>query len=223
MMNKLYDTKILIVEDEIIIADYIEELLLEENFKHITIANNKETALIKMTSFLPDIILMDINLKGENEGISLAKSKNNNATVVFITGQHDLVLMNEALKSNPAAYLTKPIKRLDLLATINLAIYKKQSQIFQFKDGYDIVNLNFSDIRYFVAEGNYVNIYTLTKRFTIRQSLMAVKDKLPTDRFKQTHRSYIVNKNKIERVTSNAVVINGLDIPLSRTYAKQFK
>ena len=222
-MNKLYDTKILIVEDEIIIADYIEELLLEENFKHITIANNKETALIKMASFLPDIILMDINLKGENEGISLAKSKNNNATVVFITGQHDLVLMNEALKSNPAAYLTKPIKRLDLLATINLAIYKKQSQIFQFKDGYDIVNLNFSDIRYFVAEGNYVNIYTLTKRFTIRQSLMAVMDKLPTDRFKQTHRSYIVNKNKIERVTSNAVVINGLDIPLSRTYAKQFK
>ena len=222
-MNKLYDTKILIVEDEIIIADYIEELLLEENFKHITIANNKETALIKMASFLPDIILMDINLKGKNEGISLAKSKNNNATVVFITGQHDLVLMNEALKSNPAAYLTKPIKRLDLLATINLAIYKKQSQIFQFKDGYDIVNLNFSDIRYFVAEGNYVNIYTLTKRFTIRQSLMAVKDKLPTDRFKQTHRSYIVNKNKIERVTSNAVVINGLDIPLSRTYAKQFK
>ena len=157
-MNKLYDTKILIVEDEIIIADYIEELLLEENFKHITIANNKETALIKMTSFLPDIILMDINLKGENEGISLAKCKNNNATVVFITGQHDLVLMNEALKSNPAAYLTKPIKRLDLLATINLAIYKKQSQIFQFKDGYDIVNLNFSDIRYFVADGNYVNI-----------------------------------------------------------------
>jgi len=223
MMNKLYDTKILIVEDEIIIADYIEELLLEENFKHITIANNKETALIKMASFLPDIILMDINLKGENEGISLAKCKNNNATVVFITGQHDLVLMNEALKSNPAAYLTKPIKRLDLLATINLAIYKKQSQIFQFKDGYDIVNLNFSDIRYFVAEGNYVNIYTLTKRFTIRQSLMAVMDKLPTDRFKQTHRSYIVNKNKIERVTSNAVVINGLDIPLSRTYAKQFK
>ena len=223
MMNKLYDTKILIVEDEIIIADYIEELLLEENFKHITIANNKETALIKMASFLPDIILMDINLKGKNEGISLAKSKNNNATVVFITGQHDLVLMNEALKSNPAAYLTKPIKRLDLLATINLAIYKKQSQIFQFKDGYDIVNLNFSDIRYFVAEGNYVNIYTLTKRFTIRQSLMAVMDKLPTDRFKQTHRSYIVNKNKIERVTSNAVVINGLDIPLSRTYAKQFK
>ncbi|MEL0644402.1 LytTR family DNA-binding domain-containing protein [Olleya sp. Ti.3.14] len=222
-MNKLQDTKILIVEDEIIIADYIEELLLEEQFTNIAISNNKEAALNKMTVFLPDIILMDINLQGKNEGIQLAKSKNNNATVVFITGQNDLVLMNEALKSNPAAYLTKPIKRLDLLATINLAIYKKQSQIFQFKDGYDIINLNFSDIRYFVAEGNYVNIYTLTKRFTIRQSLMAVMDKLPTDSFKQTHRSYIVNKNKIERVTSNAVVINGLDIPLSRTYAKQFK
>ncbi|MEM5539756.1 response regulator transcription factor [Olleya sp. AS48] len=222
-MNKLLDTKILIVEDEIIIADYIEELLLEEQFTNVVIANNKETALNKMTDFLPDIILMDINLQGKNEGIELAKVKNNNATIIFITGQNDLVLMNEALKSNPDAYLTKPIKRLDLLASINLAFYKKQSQIFQFKDGYDIVNLNFSDIRYFVAEGNYVNIYTLTKRFTIRQSLMGVMDKLPTDSFKQTHRSYLVNKNKIEKVTSNTVVINGLDIPLSRTYAKQFK
>ncbi|MEQ3663897.1 MULTISPECIES: LytR/AlgR family response regulator transcription factor [unclassified Olleya] len=222
-MNKLLDTKILIVEDEIIIADYIEELLLEEQFTNVVIANNKETALNKMTAFLPDIILMDINLQGKNEGIELAKVKNNNATIIFITGQNDLVLMNEALKSNPDAYLTKPIKRLDLLASINLAFYKKQSQIFQFKDGYDIVNLNFSDIRYFVAEGNYVNIYTLTKRFTIRQSLMGVMDKLPTDSFKQTHRSYLVNKNKIEKVTSNTVVINGLDIPLSRTYAKQFK
>ncbi|WP_292944310.1 response regulator transcription factor [Olleya sp. UBA1516] len=222
-MNKLQDTKILIVEDEIIIADYIEELLLEEQFTNIAIANNKETALNKMTAFLPDIILMDINLQGKNEGIQLAKVKNNNATIIFITGQNDLVLMNEALKSNPDAYLTKPIKRLDLLASINLSFYKKQSQIFQFKDGYDIINLNFSDIRYFVAEGNYVNIYTLTKRFTIRQSLMGVMDKLPTDSFKQTHRSYVVNKNKIEKVTSNTVVINGLDIPLSRTYAKQFK
>jgi DNA-binding LytR/AlgR family response regulator len=222
-MNKLLDTKILIVEDEIIIADYIEELLLEEQFTNVVIANNKETALNKMTAFLPDIILMDINLQGKNEGIELAKVKNNNATIIFITGQNDLVLMNEALKSNPDAYLTKPIKRLDLLASINLSFYKKQSQIFQFKDGYDIVNLNFSDIRYFVAEGNYVNIYTLTKRFTIRQSLMGVMDKLPTDSFKQTHRSYLVNKNKIEKVTSNTVVINGLDIPLSRTYAKQFK
>jgi len=222
-MNKLQDTKILIVEDEIIIADYIEELLLEEQFTNIAIANNKETALNKMTAFLPDIILMDINLQGKNEGIQLAKVKNNNATIIFITGQNDLVLMNEALKSNPDAYLTKPIKRLDLLASINLSFYKKQSQIFQFKDGYDIINLNFSDIRYFVAEGNYVNIYTLTKRFTIRQSLMGVMDKLPTDSFKQTHRSYLVNKNKIEKVTSNTVVINGLDIPLSRTYAKQFK
>jgi two-component system response regulator LytT len=222
-MNKLLDTKILIVEDEIIIADYIEELLLEEQFTNVAIANNKETALNKMTAFLPDIILMDINLQGKNEGIELAKVKNNNATIIFITVQNDLVLMNEALKSNPDAYLTKPIKRLDLLASINLAFYKKQSQIFQFKDGYDIVNLNFSDIRYFVAEGNYVNIYTLTKRFTIRQSLMGVMDKLPTDSFKQTHRSYLVNKNMIEKVTSNTVVINGLDIPLSRTYAKQFK
>lgn len=222
-MNKLLDTKILIVEDEIIIADYIEELLQEEQFTKITIANTKESALKEMASFLPDIILMDINLKGVNDGIELANAKNNNATIIFITGQHDLVLMNDALKTNPDAYLTKPLKKVDVLASINLAVHKKQSQTFQFKDGYDIVNLDFNTIKYFVAEGNYVNIQTVFKKFTIRQSLSTILEKLPSQTFSQTHRSYVVNKNKVERVTSNSVYINSVEIPLSRTYAKQFK
>ncbi|WP_299251945.1 DNA-binding response regulator [uncultured Lacinutrix sp.] len=222
-MNKLIDTKILIVEDEIIIADYIEELLQEEHFTKINIANNKESALKEMSSFLPDIILMDINLKGVNEGIELAKLKNSNATIIFITGQHDLVLMNDALKTNPDAYLTKPLKKVDLLASINLAVHKKQSQTFQFKDGYDIVSLDFNAIKYFVAEGNYVNIQTAFKKFTTRQSLNTILEKLPSQVFSQTHRSYIVNKNKVQRVTSNSVFINGVEIPLSRTYTKQFK
>ncbi|WP_055446592.1 LytR/AlgR family response regulator transcription factor [Lacinutrix mariniflava] len=222
-MNKILNTKILIIEDEIIIADYIEEVLQEENFTKINIANNKESALIEMASFSPDIILMDINLKGVNEGIELAKVKNSNATIIFITGQHDLVLMNDALKTNPDAYLTKPLKKVDLLASINLAMHKKQSQTFQFKDGYDIVSLDFNAIKYFVAEGNYVNIQTVFKKFTTRQSLSVILERLPSDVFSQTHRSYIVNKNKVERVTSNAVFINSVEIPLSRTYAKQFK
>ncbi len=176
-----------------------------------------------MASFLPDIILMDINLKGINAGIELAKAKNSNTTVIFITGQHDIALMNDALKTNPDAYLTKPIKRVDLLASINLAMHKKHSQTFHFKDGYDMVSLNFTDISYFVAEGNYVNVQSALKRFTIRQSLSAILEKLPTDVFKQTHRSYIVNKNKVQRVTSTSVFINGVEIPLSRTYSKHFK
>ncbi|GGG60375.1 LytR/AlgR family response regulator transcription factor [Bizionia arctica] len=222
-MTKEQNIKILIVEDEVIIAEYIAELLQDEHFSNIKIAKNKEIALTEMTSFLPDIILMDINLKGVNSGIELSKVKNKNATVIFITGQHDFALMSEALKTNPDAYLTKPIKKVDVLAAIRLAMQKKQSKNFQFKDGYDLVTLEFFDIRFVVADGNYVNIHTTSKKYTIRQSLLAIAESLPSDIFKQSHRSYIVNKIKVERITPNSVIINGTEIPLSRSYAKHFK
>jgi len=222
-MIKEYASKILIVEDEIIIAEYIADLLEEEHFTKIRIANSKETAIQEMASFLPDIILMDINLKGVNSGIELSKAKNDNAVVIFITGQHDFKLMSEALQTNPDAYLTKPLKKADVLASIRLAIYKRKMQSLQFKDGYDTVSLKYSDIRYFVADGNYVTIQATSRKYTIRQSLTAIAEKLDSDIFKQTHRSYIVNESKVERVNSKSVIVNGLEIPLSRTYAKHFK
>jgi len=216
-------SKILIVEDEVLIAEHIFEILEEAAFENLKIVHDKEAAQIEMSRFIPDIILMDINLNGKNSGIELSKNKNDNATVIFLTGQYDAALMNDALKTNPNAYLTKPLKKVDLLASINLAIHKKQTHIFQFKDGYDIVNLEYNTIKYIVADGNYVNIQTSSKKYTLRQSLNTIAKQLPPNMFIQTHRSYIVNKTKVRRVTSTSVTINGVEIPLSRTFSKFFK
>lgn len=215
--------KILIVEDEILIADFILDILQESNFKTIKIANDYHTALSLMESFLPEIILMDINLNSGNTGIELSKLKNKNATVIFITGQYDFASMSEALKTNPDAYLTKPIKKVDLLASINLALHKKQIKTLQFRDGYDTVKLEFDAINYIVADGNYINIHTNSKKYTIRQSLNTIAEQLPDNMFIKTHRSYLVNESKIERITSNSVLVNNIEVPLSRTFAKQLK
>lgn len=121
-MTSFKTLKILIVEDQIIIADHILELLEEENFRFIKIANNEKMALKEMASFLPDVILMDINLNGINSGILLAEKRNTNASVIFITGQSGFLLKSKALKTNPVAYLTKPIKKGDILSSIRLVI-----------------------------------------------------------------------------------------------------
>lgn len=216
-------TKILIVEDSLFIAEHIYEMLHEEHFKMLKIAKNKQSAIVEMATFKPDIILMDINLRGENSGIELSKEKNENATVIFITGQNDFSLMNEALKTNPHSYLTKPVKKVDVLASINLAILKKQQQSFSFKDGYDRVTLEHSSILYIEAVGNYVDVVTLSRKHTLRQSLSTIMEEFPDDVFKQTHRSYFVNKSKVQRVTATFIVVNDIEIPLSRTFAKHFK
>jgi two-component system response regulator LytT len=222
MLNK-NDQKILVVEDEIIIAEYISKILKKNNFQNIRTANDEKAALEEMSSFLPDIILMDINLSGKNSGIDLAKVKNENAIIIFITGQADFALMTEAFKTNPEAYLTKPIKKVDVLAAINLAVHKKENKILQFKDGYDTIKLSFNNILYLEADGNYINIYTEFKKYTIRASLSVMFKKLPLEFFKQTHRSYIVNIYKIERVTSNSIKLNNIELPLSRSFSKAFK
>ena len=222
-MHNPKNTKILIIEDDVIIAEYISEILQEEQFKNIEIANDANTAISEMKTFVPEIILMDINLNGKNEGITLSKNKNDNAAVIFITGQQDFALMNEAIKTKPYSYLTKPIKKVDLMASIGIIIQKNEDQSFQFKDGYDTVNLKYSDIRYFVADGNYSSIYTISKKYSIRQSLSTIADQLPLHTFARAHRSYLVNRNKVERITTNALEINNVEIPLSRTYSKQFK
>ena len=222
-MTKNGPTKILIVEDEIIIAYYISEILQEEQFKLVKIANDAKTAISEMKTFLPDIILMDINLNGKNEGITLSKNKNDNATVIFITGQQDFALMSEAIRTKPYGYLTKPIKKVDLMAAIGLVIQKNQTQSFQFKDGYDTVNLDYDAINYIEADGNYVNIYIASKKYTIRQSLNTIAEQLPADIFVQSHRSFLVNKTKIQRITATTIFIRDIEIPLSRTFAKQLK
>ncbi|MBU2929003.1 LytR/AlgR family response regulator transcription factor [Winogradskyella psychrotolerans] len=222
-MHNPKNTKILIIEDDVIIAEYISEILQEEQFKNVEIVNDANTAMSEMKTFVPDIILMDINLSGKNEGITLSKNKNDNAAVIFITGQQDFALMSEAIKTKPYGYLTKPIKKVDLMASISIVIHKNEDQSFQFKDGYDTVNLKYTDIRYFVAEGNYSNIYTTSKKFSIRQSLSTIADQLPSHTFVRAHRSFLVNKNKVERISTKTLEINNVEIPLSRTYAKHFK
>ena len=222
-MHNPKNTKILIIEDDVIIAEYISEILQEEQFNAIRIANDADTAMSEIKSFLPDIILMDINLSGKNEGISLSKNKNDSAAVIFITGQQDFALMSEAIKTKPYGYLTKPIKKVDLMASISIVIQKNQDQSFQFKDGYDTVNLKYADIRYFAADGNYSNIYTISKKYSIRQSLSTIANELPTHTFARAHRSYVVNINMVQRVTTNTLHLNNVEIPLSRTYAKHFK
>ncbi|MEP5253668.1 LytR/AlgR family response regulator transcription factor [Winogradskyella rapida] len=222
-MHPKKDIKILIVEDEVLIAEHISEILAEEGYTHVKITHDKEMAQIEMSLFLPHIILMDINLEGENSGIELSKRKNKEAMVIFLTGQSDVALMTKALKTNPHAYLTKPIKQVDLLASINLALIKKQVQTLQVKDGHDTLNIPYDVINYVVADGNYIDIHTETDKYTIRQSLNTIAEKLPSELFVKTHRSYLVNRNKVGRVTASSVCINNFEIPLSRTYASHFK
>ncbi|TDX86583.1 LytR/AlgR family response regulator transcription factor [Epilithonimonas xixisoli] len=209
--------KILIIEDEVLIADYIKETLEINRFKNIHMAHSVSEAREKMHILQPDIILMDINLEGHFEGIQLGREKSSETAIIYITGQSDSRMIEEALDSSPDSYLTKPIREVELIAALKIIINKKQKEYLFVKDGYDDIKLKLQDIIYVEVDKNYLDIYLTDRKVTVRKTLQEFCRQLPIS-FKQIHRSIIVNTGLIEKITSDEVWIKDLRLPVSRNF-----
>lgn len=209
--------KILIIEDEVLIADYIKETLEINGFKNIYMAHSVLESREKMHTLQPDIILMDINLEGHFEGIQLGREKSSETAIIYITGQSDSKMIEEALDSSPDSYLTKPIREVELIAALKIIINKKQKEYLFVKDGYDDIKLKLQDIIYVEVDKNYLDIYLTDRKVTVRKTLQEFCRQLPVS-FKQIHRSIIVNTGLIEKITSDEVWIKDLRLPVSRNF-----
>ncbi len=116
--------KILIVEDEGIVSIDIRNILKNLGYNYIEVAFTGEEALNKTQDWEPDVILMDIGLKGDIDGIEAAgKIKNRiNTPIIFLTGFADDNTLARANKINPVGYIIKPINNKDLDDAISKAL-----------------------------------------------------------------------------------------------------
>jgi len=124
-MNK---KTILIVEDETIIAINLKEMLIDLGYEVCGITNNKcKTLELLESDVVPDLILMDIYLKGETTGIELSKILKKSipfVPIIFLTANSELSTIKEASSASAYGYLLKPIKERVLVANIELALHK---------------------------------------------------------------------------------------------------
>lgn len=113
---------ILIVEDEMIIALMIEKMV--ENLGHSVIAKvtSGEEAVEMALKYTPDLILMDIRLQGEMDGIEamIQIRKQIDVQVIYISGNTDNLYKKRVKKSDCLGFLTKPITMNDLNSTVNI-------------------------------------------------------------------------------------------------------
>lgn len=130
-MEKYLQTKILIIEDELITAKSIEKSLLDFGFRHIDIAGNYGEGYEKATNTTPGLILMDIkleedqnNLESFHDGVSLSERIQTkfNVPIVFLTAHADSQTVSRAYHTSPYGYLVKPYADKDLHNTIRLAL-----------------------------------------------------------------------------------------------------
>ena len=111
---------ILIVEDESIIALILKRMLSENGYHVSAVVNRAEKALDVVSRTRPDLVLMDIILKGRMDGIEAADSiiREYGVPVIYITSHTDQQTVNRALQTRPAAYITKPVHQQDLIPTV---------------------------------------------------------------------------------------------------------
>ncbi|MBF0473076.1 MAG: response regulator [Nitrospirae bacterium] len=118
--------KILIVEDEFLIAESMQIMLEKLDFTVVGIESSGKRAIERIKEIEPDLILMDINIKGDMDGIETThKIKEKfSIPVIYISAYEDTEIIERAQITEPYGYLLKPIKEKDLKSTIKMALYK---------------------------------------------------------------------------------------------------
>lgn len=215
---------ILIVEDEIIIAQHLQEICEEIGHRVVGIVPKPEKLLDALTQFAPEAVLLDINLDGKFEGIEIGKmlSEQYALPYLFITSYSDKQLMEKAISSRPEAYIIKPFQEAEIFAALKIIEQKikltKAETYYPVTKNYKQINLPYSEILYIQSDGNYVKIFSTRGLFMERVSLEKTLGKLNCADFARIHRSYIVNKNHISARSSASVFLGETELPVSKTY-----
>jgi len=231
--------KILIVEDEMIIAANISLQLTSLGYEVTGIIPRGEGALLHIKQNKPDIVLMDIQLKGELDGIETARlmQQKQDISIIYLTANADDTNFAKAKDTHPYAFIPKPFKKLDLQRAIELTInhlQKKETFVSEQKNSPFIlsncifvrnqekmVKVPIENILYIEAERNYCRIYTKTKEYLLVITLKDIDEKLPAKHFLRIHRSFVVNISQIDEVATSHVVIAKKAIPISKTLKEE--
>jgi two-component system, LytTR family, response regulator LytT len=233
-MSKL---KIGIVEDEMIIASNISNTLEAIGYEVATIASTYMEALEMLDKEKPDLVLLDINIKGKKDGIDIAWKIREDYDIpfIFLTANADAATLERAKLTEPPAYLVKPFTKDDLYTSIEISIHnysKKQAEktfvketdnyvikdsLF-IKEGNYFHKVKFADILYLESEHVYVNVHTLDKKIMVRTSMQQYLDNFDQNRFFRIHRSYVVNLDHIQTINTENIVVNNVTLPIGKTF-----
>lgn len=127
--------RILIVEDEFIIAKDLERMLMLQNWRVSGICSRAEDALEHINADPPDLVLIDIILKGKKGGIELGSllAQRTNIPFVYITSLTDKATIEAVANTSPAGYIVKPFRLADVLATVGVALASRRNSMLPIK------------------------------------------------------------------------------------------
>ncbi|MBB6679952.1 LytTR family transcriptional regulator DNA-binding domain-containing protein [Aequorivita sp. 609] len=222
-MSKL---NIYIVEDDPIIAITLESILQKNGYSVCGHADNVDEALTEIKSNKPDLVLVDIQLDGEKDGVDLAENLDMlNKPYLYLTSQTDPHTIKRVKQTRPLGYIVKPYTENGLRSNIEIAWnnYIHDEEFLSFSADNELYKIKQSQILYLKAYDNYCYVITTTRKYLVPKTLKYLSSQLNQEKFVKTHRSYIINLLKVDALCKNVVIINNIEIPISNSRKSTLK
>lgn len=236
--------KILVVEDDPLYALELKMLVKELDYELVGVVDNSDDVHQILKANKPNLILMDIKINGELNGIELAKTipQKDKIGVIFMTSFDDQKYFEQAKEIEYLGYLVKPFNKLTLQSTIELATERiTEENTFSstelegdkdWNEGLILENCVFikrnnklekveiNQIEFIQSEGNYCVISTERKKYALKMSLVKVKKMLDSHPFARVNKRHIINMNLISSIdlSTNQINIDDVSFSIGRTY-----
>ena len=221
--------KCLIIDDEPLAHEVLEGYIAKVN--QLEIAGHCYSA-VEAINFINqtkvDVLFLDINMP-ELSGLEMLETLSYSPKVILTTAYSEFAL--EGFEQGVVDYLMKPIRFSRFLKAVNRIINRPEDNtgkdivsnevsFIEVKDGYLKAKVWYDDILYIQAYGNYLKVFTKDKMYMITDTMKNYETILPNAIFIRIHKSYLINRNKIEKMLHDKVIINSKELPIGNSYKR---
>lgn len=230
--------KLLVVEDEPLIAAQLEAILQDLGYSVCDVVDNGLDCMTAIAKHHPDLVLLDINLGDAQDGVEIAaRIRDAHGTpFVFVTSHSDKGTLERVKATDPAGFIVKPFDERTVSVQVELALARKATggnayseapesteqlvlgdSIFV-KDKGRLVKVKLADIIHAEADDNYTVIHTASQKFLISATLKAVEEKLTHPDFLRVHRSHLINVPHVTALEEGYVFLGKVKVPVGKSH-----
>ncbi len=240
--------RILLIEDEAVLALDLCDLLQAEGYQVVGIADNGPAALTLYQKHHVDLVLCDIRIQGPWDGIETVTrlaTPGRPVPVIYLSSYSDQSTRERALHTLPAAYLLKPVTAQSLRVAIELALHAlscraaaaapaesaaplgsepvlRLGETVFIRHNYRFVRVHLADILLLQADNTHTLLVTQSQKYALRLTMGHLLDRLGIGQLLRVHRSYAVNIDRITSFTDQELILADHTVPLSRQYRDEF-
>lgn len=214
--------KVLIVEDEVLISEHLKRIVQNSGYRPLEICGDYNQAMELLKTETPDMAFLDIRMNGVDEGVEVAMHlRTLGIPFVFVTSFSDKETLKKAVSQQPLGYVLKPFDTDDIKEHLKVLEAAITGNFITLGSVNNKERIAIKDILWLRSENVYVELQCADRIHVHRAKLSEIHNSLPNHLFVRTSQSHIVNLAHVKSVSSETILLDSYEIPLSKKYKKE--